>query len=227
MILATSTDIFSSVDLITLQLTGSVHEGDSTQVTLSSLQNLTLDFVSLPYFESILDPICLPSLQTLGLRLVNTQEDVDHFVESQLRNLVPQLHSLCLDIRIIPFAPDYLRTAFDRTLFECYNFSDLDPLPYEIANMSLTHGKVRNASALTRLTTVLRQQPKVHLRSLYLDTSLRPGLAHSPERYGLINVCEKNQVEVIYIEQSEKIVDYFIVEEFSRRQRERKRVGAL
>lgn len=216
-------------DLTNLQLSGSISL--SSPVTLKNLSSFSFNHEALDNICPMLDPAFLPSLRHLSLIAITEQEELYELSHSRLSSLVPQLSTLAIDSDLIDIAPDYLISAFDRTIFDYalttpHNFATWLTRISNLRILGLFRSSpISEIQELLPLTLELETQNPIRLRSIYLDSSLQnlPSSHSASDTLSkLILACSKRGVDVVYEEQPRDFtIDSYFSAEFCRRQTNR------
>jgi hypothetical protein len=189
---------------------------------------------------SILDPAHVPSLRALGLDSFANPDELQNVAEPQLSQLLHQvealyvyepLYSLAKDGLLAGLAPRILVDVMADDLENEENGSGVSTTIWHL-RISTDDGTEERLEGLSQTLCFLkaRDRSRSQLRSVYLDSPLRPATSRSPELQvlllGLEQECEKGEVELIYeLDQGGWLYNPLISEEFWRRQREQKRKG--
>lgn len=182
----------SFTDLDTLHLQGSRYLLPRP-ILLNTLR--TLQFSDTSIIAPLLDPVYLPSLESLSLFAVETQDDADILSASRAIHLVPQLYPPEFDnVTAIDLTPTILRPIFARTLFY-YDFntpsfsSSWMQVPVELRIDNQYGNSASDTSdfrRLRRLTSALNalNADMCNLRILILDVTMEePCLTDEGWRY--------------------------------------------
>ncbi|GAA5844850.1 hypothetical protein JCM5353_006408 [Sporobolomyces roseus] len=200
---------------------------------LHAVSALSIDCTTMQFAPTLLNPEALPSLRSLALIRIYDENGIAYLKRSRLDDLLPQLESLFLDSLIIQRGLDYLIPALSRTLFEfCPPSSDdrIDLL--QVAQHLRIPSEFQYKDVIQRFVlSIANQDRQISLRSLYLDISLEDISSHPVDLVeaveDVLRLCREKRIEVIY-EDQEVGIAYGLrpSEEFRRRQREIRKLGA-
>ncbi|GAA5956050.1 hypothetical protein JCM3765_005440 [Sporobolomyces pararoseus] len=204
--------------------------------SLPQLRSLSMFAVNSPLMGSLLDPQVVPSLKHFSL--VDTPgESVRQLKRSRIADLLPQLETLYLHARIwLHPELSFLHSASERTLIDSnsWDWNNSTDSMARIVNLRLmatyldgTQRQIRNVEEdLKRWVSVLQSTSEPSLRSIYLDSSLRPHSILSPpistSMDKLVVLCRKRSVELVFdVVPNDFRFDTWISAEFVKRQKTR------
>ncbi|GAA5999640.1 hypothetical protein JCM5350_007870 [Sporobolomyces pararoseus] len=181
---------------------------------LPKLRSLTVFGVGPAFMAKLLDPTVVPNLKRFSLQDIS-EKSVRKLKRSCIADLLPQLEIFNLRLpiwRYLGFA--YLHPAAERTLVDSEPF---DLQQYARAGAKVIHLRFISTpldenvigissgvveEELRRLVSFIQHTPELLLRSLYLDSSLRPnsGLSHliTEVMDDLFVTCRERSIELIF-----------------------------
>jgi len=223
----------SNPDLADLTLSGGHYQFPSSY-RLHALTSLSIDHTAIVVAPTLLNPVVLPSLRSLALFKIYDEYEIAYLNRSRLAELVPQLHSVFLNSRIIQMGLDCLVSAYSRTLFELYPPSSDDRIDIlQVAQHLRMPEEFHLDEVFAEFVASIENQDRpISLRSLHLDISLKdlPSLPGDSAKavQDLLRVCKEKGIDVIYEAQEVGFAagDLRPSKEFSRRQREIRKLEA-
>ncbi|GAA5984540.1 hypothetical protein JCM5350_004754 [Sporobolomyces pararoseus] len=187
---------------------------------------------------SLLDPAVVPNLKHFSL-VDSLDTSVRQLKESRIADLLPQLETINLELPIWT-RPEFtfLHPAAERTLIDCA-VNDLGEDAIGAAKvihlrivattaLRLSSNTDTEANIVVRdlkdLNFFIQSTPELSLRSLYLDSSLRPRstLPHSivEAMVKLIDACRERSIDVVFDSiPNDHYIDPWISAAFVRRQK--------
>ncbi|GAA5977655.1 hypothetical protein JCM5350_002306 [Sporobolomyces pararoseus] len=208
-------------------------------IHLPNLRDLALKFVLRELFKTLLDPANVPNLRNFAV--------VDAFCSyrgrlkhSNLARLIPQLQTLCISASIWSNPQvAFVHSAASRTLVD-FDLIDTEYLdPHQLEHLRIRNSSVRTyafnpselRSHLDQWSSLIENNPSLPLKSVYLDSSLRP-LDVVPAEIrlclgSLIRLCRERKIDLVYDDRPlDYTLDPYISGEFVRRQAEQRRQEA-
>ena len=232
------TDKPVTTDLVNLQLSG-----DSFKATellqLSSLKQLSVNWQTVKAVPQILDPRTVPALRILGLIVVIDLDDWENLQKTSVLKLLPQLEAVQLRLDLVEFihgtlfsklAPPIL---FDTSIQELQGpanvhlVSTIQHLRLSVRVYLRRHGKSVTFDAISRCVESSQQSKPPRLRSIYLDTDVKPARYDAEEVHegfgNLAKKCREAGIDLVFeMSGDDYDFDSYISPEFCRRQRKSK-----
>ncbi|GAA5964822.1 hypothetical protein JCM3765_005792 [Sporobolomyces pararoseus] len=208
---------------------------------LPNLRYLTLFDVSSELFVALVEPQTVPKLRHFAF-VDNDPFFVNDLTESRLNRLLPQLNTLTLSSSVwLDPGSTSLHSVASRTLvdFQANDVTRLDDSAAPLVHIRLgdlylkysPYGQKELHVHLDKWITFIRDQPKLSLKSVYLDSSLqRSDATPSATQFyleALTRVCQERKIDVVFEAlRSNLDLDPYISSEFIQRQEEGRRRGS-
>ncbi|GAA5983846.1 hypothetical protein JCM5350_007572 [Sporobolomyces pararoseus] len=224
----------SCKNLVNLQLSG--YDFDATSLdALPSLQALSLNYEAVGGGLELLDPLKVPALRALGLDNIYLQSELEDLERTRIDKLLPQLDALCIEIDLYRLAKDTLlsnlepRILIDAGLNDILSemddcLSTIQHLRIKLDHLVQHLGRSEAIRAVNQILESDQQSKSSQLRSIYLDSAVRPAQSDAEEiheKFAKMEViCRKADIEVVLEAQMrDYALDSFVSGEFCRRQR--------
>ncbi|GAA5966862.1 hypothetical protein JCM3765_004578 [Sporobolomyces pararoseus] len=209
----------------------------SERPCLPSLCDLSLYSVPRQLLVTLLDPQTVPNLRNLAF--VNGGIYMEDLTRSKLDQLLPQLDTLnfIASIWLDPQAA-FLHSAASRTLvdFTLGETERLDPTTAQVVHNRLEDSSpassgfsfVELEAHLDKWSTLLRTNPSLSLKSIYLDSLLQLSgflpTTTSEALNSLVRACQERKIDIVFDRFSVNYyIDPSISSEFIQRQKEYRR----
>ncbi|GAA5975125.1 hypothetical protein JCM5350_000145 [Sporobolomyces pararoseus] len=230
----------SCKNLVNLQLAGdSLNFLTHSLNALPSLQTFSLDFETAWSVFQLLDSRKLPALKALGLEAINLPDELRELERTQIKELLPQLDALCIELDLYQLAKDTLllnleprtlvNTEIDQIKWSPNNasFSTIQHLRIDIYDYTINSGRLNAIQVLLRFLQSVQQSKPRQLRSIYLDPKVQPIESDDEDIRGEFRKLEENcreaGIDLVFESQALNYgVDPYISREFYRRQRKRR-----
>ncbi|GAA5956152.1 hypothetical protein JCM3765_005471 [Sporobolomyces pararoseus] len=222
-------------NLSTLHLSMIFFDPDNVNFAkLPKLQSLTMFGVQGSLMASLLDPAVVPSLRHFSL-VGSSVESVHQLKQSRIADLLPQLKTLNLHASIwLNPEVSFLHSAAERTLVNSigWRWNDSTGGMARIVNLRLiatfldgTQNQIEFVDEKLKTWVSNFQAPSdLSLRSIYLDSSLRPQPALPPPIAAMMDefriLCRRRSIELIFdVVPKDSRLDNWISAEFIKRQK--------
>ncbi|GAA5956150.1 hypothetical protein JCM3765_005469 [Sporobolomyces pararoseus] len=184
-----------------------------------------------PLMASLLDPQVVPSLKHFSL-IDTSSGSVRRLQQSRITDLLPQLETIYFSVYLwLHSDTSFLRSAANRTLIYSYphavdRATSLEAGVVHLRIIHLRSGMDEDTSEiLDKLASSFNSALPLSLRSLYLDTSLKPTSSLPVKTFKsvkkLVDTCHKRKIEVVFeLIPDDSCRDSWISEEFIRRRKE-------
>ncbi|GAA5984554.1 hypothetical protein JCM5350_004759 [Sporobolomyces pararoseus] len=192
---------------------------------------------------ALLDPAFVPSLKHFSL-VKSSTEPVSQLERIRIIDLLPQLETIYLTAPLW-LNPDstFLHPFADRTLVTCHSsgqYVELLASPVLAPHARLLGlwleteapaiGRVERE--LAQIASALKWNPNLAMRSLHLDSSLRPSYSLPSEirqtMDEIVNTCQERKIDLVFdLIPRKYTVDSCISAEFIRRQSRSKNLGEI